>query len=85
MFVLDVEFIKFSILGMLVICISYMNDLVDVVEKLGIDIVYVWDGMVVDSWIGELYLYLGVGFGGENFLYDILILLNIISNIGIKS
>lgn len=83
--VLDAEFTKLSISGMLATRISYMNDLADVAEKLGIDIAHVRDGMAADSRIGESYLYSGAGFGGENFSHDILTLSHTISNTGTKS
>ena len=83
--VLDAEFTKLSISGMLATRISYMNDLADVAEKLGIDIAHVRDGMAADSRIGESYLYSGAGFGGQNFSHDILTLSNTISNTGTKS
>ncbi|MDA0777426.1 MAG: UDP-glucose 6-dehydrogenase [Proteobacteria bacterium] len=83
--VLDAEFTKLSISGMLATRISYMNDLADVAEKLGIDIAHVRDGMAADSRIGESYLHSGAGFGGENFSHDILTLSNTISNTGTKS
>ena len=83
--VLDAEFTKLSISGMLATRISYMNDLADVAEKLGIDIAHVRDGMAADSRIGESYLYSGAGFGGENFSHDILTLSNTISSTGTKS
>ena len=83
--VLDAEFTKLSISGMLATRISYVNDLAAVAEKLGIDIARVRDGMAADSRIGESYLYSGAGFGGENFSHDILTLSNTISNTGTKS
>ena len=83
--VLDAEFTKLSISGMLATRISYMNDLADVAEKLGIDIAHVRDGMAADSRIGESYLYSGAGFGGENFSHDVLTLSNTISSTGTKS
>lgn len=83
--VIDAEFTKLSISGMLATRISYMNDLAVVAEKLGIDIAHVRDGMAADSRIGESYLYSGAGFGGENFSHDILTLSNTISNTGTKS
>lgn len=83
--VLDAEFTKLSISGMLATRISYVNDLAAVAEKLGIDIAYVRDGMAADSRIGESYLHSGAGFGGENFSHDILTLSNTISNTGTKS
>lgn len=82
---LDAEFTKLSISGMLATRISYINDLAVVAEKLGIDIEYVRQGMAADSRIGSSYLYPGAGFGGENFSHDILTLANTVSGTGAKS
>ncbi|WP_353142268.1 nucleotide sugar dehydrogenase [Acinetobacter pragensis] len=83
--VLDAEFTKFSISGMLATRISYMNDMALVAEKLGIDIEHVRQGMAADSRIGASYLYPGAGFGGENFSHDIITLAQAVSTTGAKS
>ena len=83
--VLDAEFTKLSISGMLATRISYINDLAVVAEKLGIDIEHVRQGMAADSRIGASYLYPGAGFGGENFSHDIMTLANTVSGTGVKS
>lgn len=83
--VLDAEFAKLSISGMLATRISYINDLAVVAEKLGIDIEHVRQGMAADSRIGAAYLYPGAGFGGENFSHDILTLSSTVSDAGAKS
>ena len=83
--ILDAEFTKLSVSGMLATRISYINDLAVVAEKLGIDIEHVRQGMAADSRIGASYLYPGAGFGGENFSHDILTLANTVSDTGIKS
>jgi len=83
--ILDAEFTKLSISGMLATRISYINDLAVVAEKLGIDIEHVRQGMAADSRIGSSYLYPGAGFGGENFSHDILTLANTVSGTGTKS
>ena len=83
--VLDAEFTKLSISGMLAARISYMNDLAVVAEKLNIDIENVRQGLAADSRIGASYLYSGAGFGGENFSQDILTLTSAVSNTGVKS
>ncbi|WP_038345946.1 nucleotide sugar dehydrogenase [Acinetobacter sp. A47] len=83
--ILDAEFTKLSISGMLATRISYINDLAVVAEKLGIDIVSVRQGMAADSRIGSAYLAPGAGFGGENFSHDILTLANTVANTGVKS
>ncbi|MCY6413480.1 UDP binding domain-containing protein [Acinetobacter sp. VNH17] len=83
--ILDAEFTKLSISGMLATRISYINDLALVVEKLGVDIANVKNGMAADTRIGAAYLSAGVGFGGENFSHDILTLSNVISDAGTRS
>lgn len=83
--ILDAEFTKLSISGMLATRISYMNDLAQVSEKLGIDILNVQQGLASDSRIGGAYLSAGAGFGGENFSQDILTLSSTVSGTGAKS
>ena len=83
--VLDAEFTKLSISGMLATRISYMNDLASVAEKLGIDIEQVRQGMAADSRIGSAYLFPGVGFGGENFSHDIRTLTHAVADSGVKN
>lgn len=83
--ILDAEFTKLSISGMLATRISYMNDMALVAEKLGIDILNVRQGLAADSRIGSTYLSPGVGFGGENFSHDILTLSGALSEIGGQS
>lgn len=83
--VLDAEFTKLSVSGMLATRISYINDLAIVAEKLGIDIENVRQGMAADSRIGFSYLYPGTGFGGENFSHDIQTLASTVSGTGAKS
>ena len=83
--ILDAEFTKLSVSGMLATRISYINDLAVVAEKLNIDIEHVRQGMAADSRIGASYLYPGAGFGGENFSHDILTLANAVSGTGVKS
>ncbi|RKG48349.1 UDP-glucose/GDP-mannose dehydrogenase family protein [Acinetobacter cumulans] len=83
--VLDAEFTKFSISGMLATRISYMNDMAVVAEKLGIDIENVRQGMSADNRIGRAYLNPGAGFGGENFSHDVLSLAQTVMDTGLKS
>lgn len=83
--ILDAEFAKLSISGMLATRISYMNDLARVAETLGVDIINVKQGLGADSRIGASYLSPGVGFGGENFSHDILTLTEEVTKSGAKS
>jgi len=83
--ILDAEFTKLSISGMLATRISYINDLAVVAEKLGIDIESVRQGMAADNRIGGSYLYPGAGFGGENFSHDIQTLTHTVLGVGANS
>ncbi|WP_445114572.1 UDP binding domain-containing protein [Acinetobacter sp. WZC-1] len=83
--ILDAEFTKLSISGMLATRISYMNDLALVSEKLGVDIANVQQGLAADSRVGSAYLSPGAGFGGENFSRDILTLSSTVAGTGARS
>lgn len=82
--IIDAELVKLSISGMLATRISYMNDLANLAEKIGVDILNVKEGLATDSRIGGSYLSPGVGFGGENFSHDILMLSNLVSDSGVR-
>lgn len=83
--ILDAEFTKLGISGMLATRISYINDLAVVAEKLGIDIANVREGMTADNRIGTSYLHPGAGFGGANFSHDIVTLSHTVARTGVKS
>ena len=76
------EFTKLSISGFLATKISYMNDLSNVAETLGIDIEEVRIAMSTDSRVGQEYLYPGCGFGGHNFTRDVLKLKEVVVSTG---
>lgn len=82
MSVLAAEFTKLSISGFLATKISFMNDLSNVAEALGIDIEEVRIAMSTDERIGAQYLYPGCGFGGQNFTRDILTLKDVVLDTG---
>merc|ERR1712098_615890 len=63
----EAEFTKLAITGMLVTRISFMNDMANLADSLGIDIESVRQGVAADPRIGPAYLYPGVGFGGPGF------------------
>lgn len=83
--IIDAELTKLSISGMLATRISYMNDLANIAEKLGVDILNVQQGMAADTRIGGSYLSAGVGFGGANFSHDITMLASEMAQNGGKS
>ena len=83
--ILDAEFSKLSVSGMLGARISFINDLATVAEKIGVDIQHVRASMAADPRIGGTYLFPGIGFGGENFSHDILTLTRAVADAGGRS
>lgn len=81
----EAEFTKLAVSGMLATRVSYMNDLANVADALGVDIERVRMGMGSDPRIGEAYLYPGCGFGGQSFSREVMSLASTVSGIGAKS
>ena len=81
----EAEFTKLAVSGMLATRISFMNDLSNVADTLGVDIEQIRVGMGSDKRIGEAYLYAGCGFGGQSFSEDVMNLAQTVSGVGIKS
>lgn len=76
----EAEFTKLAISGMLATRVSFMNDMANVADALGVDIERVRVGMGSDPRIGEAYLYPGCGFGGRSFSRDVVSLAGTITN-----
>lgn len=68
----DAEFTKQAVNGMLATRLSYMNDMANVADVLGIDIENVRLGVGSDERIGSHFLHPGCGFGGTGFYEDLL-------------
>ncbi|XID75730.1 UDP-glucose dehydrogenase family protein [Alkanindiges sp. WGS2144] len=81
----EAEFTKLAVSGMLATRISFMNDLSNVADAIGVDIEQVRVGLGSDRRIGEAYLYPGCGFGGQSFSEDVINLAQTVSGVGIKS
>jgi len=68
---LEAEFAKYASVGMLAMRLGYINQLANLADKSGVDIVKVCQAMGNDPRIGSHYLTPGCGFGGKGFTQGI--------------
>lgn len=72
----DAEMTKYAANAMLATKISFMNEMANLAEKLGVDVENVRMGIGADSRIGFSYIQPGCGYGGSFFPNDVKTLIN---------
>lgn len=68
------ELIKYASNAFLAVKISYINDMANLCEEVGADVVTLAKGMGLDNRIGKKFLHAGPGYGGSCFPKDTLAL-----------
>jgi len=76
------EMTKYAANSMLATRISFMNQIANVCDRVGADVMKVMRGMGSDSRIGPKFLFPGVGFGGSCFPKDVHALIRTSSDAG---
>ena len=78
------EMTKYAANTMLATRISFMNEISELCERLGVDVEQVRQGIGSDSRIGSSFLFPGVGFGGSCFPKDVRALIYTGSEYGVN-
>jgi UDPglucose 6-dehydrogenase len=88
MLVMDVrsaEFTKYAANAMLATKISFMNELANIAERVGVDIESVRIGIGSDPRIGYSFIYPGCGYGGSCFPKDVRSLERTAASVGVDA
>ena len=83
--IVSAEFSKYAANAMLAVRISFMNEMANLADRLGVDIENVRHGIGSDPRIGPHFLYAGVGYGGSCFPKDVRALVHTAEQAGEKS
>jgi UDPglucose 6-dehydrogenase len=76
------EMVKYASNAFLATKISFINEIANVCEEVGADVVTVAEGMGLDQRIGTAFLKAGIGFGGSCFPKDVSALKQLAGNSG---
>ena len=78
------EFSKYVANAFLVIKIFFINEMVGICARLGVDIEEVRRGIGSDRCIGTHFIYVGCGYGGSCFSKDVKVLIRMVEYEGIE-
>lgn len=76
----DAEMTKYTANSMLATKISFMNEISNICDRLGVDVENVRRGIGSDSRIGYSFIYPGAGYGGSCFPKDVSALIQLAQN-----
>ncbi len=80
----DAEMTKYAANSMLATKISFMNEISNICERLGVDVENVRKGIGSDTRIGYSFIYPGCGYGGSCFPKDVKALIKTSNNNGFE-
>ena len=80
----DAEMTKYAANSMLATKISFMNEIANLCESLGVDVENVRKGIGSDSRIGYSFIYPGCGYGGSCFPKDVKALIRTARDVGFE-
>jgi UDPglucose 6-dehydrogenase len=78
----DAEMTKYAANSMLATKISFMNEIANICERLGVDVENVRKGIGSDNRIGYSFIYPGCGYGGSCFPKDVKALIKTSTEVG---
>lgn len=79
------QMIKYASNTFLATRISFINEIANICEKVGADVVKVAEGMGYDPRLGQGYLNAGIGFGGPCLVKDLKALIKVAESSGYKA
>lgn len=80
----DAEMTKYAANSLLATKISFMNEIANICERLGVDVEHVRKGIGSDQRIGYSFIYPGCGYGGSCFPKDVKALIRTSKSIGFE-
>lgn len=80
--IIDAQMVKYASNVFLACRVSFVNEIANICEKVGADVMKVVKGMSYDKRLGEGYLRPGIGFGGPCLIKDLKALIKMSENYG---